>query len=704
MLRNRRLSLLLAICVTILGLSRIAAQDATPISPPTETSVPTLPPTEIPTDLPSATPLPTETPTLLPTPTASDTATEAPTETPTLQASASPTETLTAEPSLSPSPTITLTQPAQMNSLSLAPAAAPLVYQLPVIPSSAFTYTSGSLPGSSLYSQLATLTYNHVTNSNLNPRRPDWSLDGKRLVFECNINGIRDICVGTPQNPDGNVLNNVQRLFVPVPNCTTTTNYLDYIASPTLSPDGQWVAYTGFRNGEPGIYAKNITAPLAPEVTILDSSNLPGGISGGYKILPQADWAPNGYLYFSISSGGSFFAANDATGGIYRTIFTPGQGASVPELMLSQQQFAAYTPLALPMGQINVNPIGDIAFVTTPTVMRYSKVYVYKPSTQTINLAITFGTTSTTVGANSPRWSTINKGSVNQPSYELAVNQVSASTLLQTVSPPEIHVFGDPFLANPDQVTGNYSLMPVANPITVEDTSADCTTILLGFAWTGLTVLDQNTQATATAASATQTAVAATQTAVALLTESPTPTITPTLGTPIPPCFTASASGVFNLYQGLRQHEGVNVIGGISFGHTEAKHVGQTDAQLKNSLIFIFRPKATSFVANTSGSALDNANGLVRETLAKHDLNLSGWSLTAQQGDQASDPGIDGIQASGFSPNLLRLDGSTGIGWRLKGRSNYESFTPYAVRIVLRCNYQNPKGIPYTIVSAFPVD
>ena len=54
MLSNRRLSLLLAICVTILGLSRIAAQDATPINPPTETSIPTLLPTEIPTDLPSA--------------------------------------------------------------------------------------------------------------------------------------------------------------------------------------------------------------------------------------------------------------------------------------------------------------------------------------------------------------------------------------------------------------------------------------------------------------------------------------------------------------------------------------------------------------------------------------------------------------------------------------------------------------------------
>ncbi len=123
MLRNRRLSVLLAICVTIFGLSRIAAQDATPIIPPTETSVPTLPPTEIPTDVPSATPLPTftltltptplptETPTLLPTPTASDTATETPTETPTLETTVSPTETVTDEPYLSPtsSPTATLT-------------------------------------------------------------------------------------------------------------------------------------------------------------------------------------------------------------------------------------------------------------------------------------------------------------------------------------------------------------------------------------------------------------------------------------------------------------------------------------------------------------------------------------------------------------------------------------------------------------------
>ncbi len=118
MLRNRRLTLLLAICVTILGLSRIAAQDATPISPPTETSIPTLLPTEIPTDLPSATPLPTltptllptETPTLLPTPTANDTATETPTETPTLQASASPTETLTSTAAFTGTLTPTLTE------------------------------------------------------------------------------------------------------------------------------------------------------------------------------------------------------------------------------------------------------------------------------------------------------------------------------------------------------------------------------------------------------------------------------------------------------------------------------------------------------------------------------------------------------------------------------------------------------------------
>jgi predicted outer membrane repeat protein len=138
MLRNRRLSLLLAICVTILGLSRIAAQDATPISPPTETSIPTLLPTEIPTDLPSATPLPTETPTplptetptLLPTPTASETATDTPTETPTLPASASPTETVTAEASLSPtsSPTATFTPSVTLpiESLQLAESAAQL--------------------------------------------------------------------------------------------------------------------------------------------------------------------------------------------------------------------------------------------------------------------------------------------------------------------------------------------------------------------------------------------------------------------------------------------------------------------------------------------------------------------------------------------------------------------------------------------------
>lgn len=120
MLPKSRIFVLLVMGLMVLGLSRIAAQDETPINtPPTETLVPTLPPTETATDLPTetplptvtATPLPTETPTLQPTPTESETptetATETATETPTAEVSESPSPTVTAD--LSQSPTLTET-------------------------------------------------------------------------------------------------------------------------------------------------------------------------------------------------------------------------------------------------------------------------------------------------------------------------------------------------------------------------------------------------------------------------------------------------------------------------------------------------------------------------------------------------------------------------------------------------------------------
>jgi len=95
MLHRRRLSLLFAICLMVLSLPQIVAQDETPTITPTETFIPTLPPTETATELPSETPLPTVTPTPLPSPTETATASETPTQQPEATLTASPTSVTT---------------------------------------------------------------------------------------------------------------------------------------------------------------------------------------------------------------------------------------------------------------------------------------------------------------------------------------------------------------------------------------------------------------------------------------------------------------------------------------------------------------------------------------------------------------------------------------------------------------------------------
>ncbi len=72
------------------------------------------------------------------------------------------------------------------------------------------------------------------------------------------------------------------------------TNNRSYNLFPRWSPDGQWLAYTSYRTGAPGIYLRNVSTGAEKEVIRFGGAKAPGGFS------PDGVW-----LYAGVSQAGN---------------------------------------------------------------------------------------------------------------------------------------------------------------------------------------------------------------------------------------------------------------------------------------------------------------------------------------------------------------------------------------------------------------
>ena len=90
------------------------------------------------------------------------------------------------------------------------------------------------------------------------------------------------------------------------------TDNRSYNLFPRWSPDGQWLAYTSYRTGSPGIYLRNVSTGAEKEVIRFGGAKAPGGFS------PDGAW-----LYAGVSQAGN--------SDIYRVRVVGGGGEKVAE-------------------------------------------------------------------------------------------------------------------------------------------------------------------------------------------------------------------------------------------------------------------------------------------------------------------------------------------------------------------------------------
>ncbi len=288
--------------------------------------------------VPTNTPLPTATPTHSPTATDTSTATPTPSATDTV----TPTATFT--PSQTSTPTADVTEIFAATATEIAnatriyeQAVATLAAQSTATVIAQTLLQSGELvfyrdtSGGELYSIFADGSRaQRLTNNGQEDESPDWSPDGRFVVFGSFRSGQRDIYIMNPDGSDQRPLVNDPNIdFAPVwsPDGTKIAYYLAYrgnasnytdiyvlevadgqpvgepqaltqdgtASQPAWSPDGKQIVYVTILNGRPQLYVMNA-----------DGSNpRPLGETPIYGSAP--DWSPDGRLIAYVNEVSDIF-------------------------------------------------------------------------------------------------------------------------------------------------------------------------------------------------------------------------------------------------------------------------------------------------------------------------------------------------------------------------------------------------------------
>ena len=141
-------------------------------------------------------------------------------------------------------------------------------------------------------------TPRQITDGKFNQTDPEWSADGKKIY----VSGIR--------KPDAEYLNNDSEIYaidLQTLAITPLTDRKGPDTNPTVSPDGRWIAYTGYDD-------KNYTSHLS-SLYLMDAAG--GGkrlLAGNLLNSPGAlTWAPDSSgVYFTVVEKGAatvYFAA-----------------------------------------------------------------------------------------------------------------------------------------------------------------------------------------------------------------------------------------------------------------------------------------------------------------------------------------------------------------------------------------------------------
>ena len=151
------------------------------------------------------------------------------------------------------------------------------------------------------YTQVFTLdamvggTPRQVTDGKFNHTDPEWSHDSKRIF----VSAIR--------KPDAEYLNGdseiYQIMLTAEPRIVPITDRKGPDGNPTLSPDGRWIAYTGYDD-------KNFTSHLA-SLHLMDSGGSGTRLRAGGLLSSPGDisWAPdNSGVYYTVGEKGSTVA------------------------------------------------------------------------------------------------------------------------------------------------------------------------------------------------------------------------------------------------------------------------------------------------------------------------------------------------------------------------------------------------------------
>jgi Tol biopolymer transport system component len=140
-------------------------------------------------------------------------------------------------------------------------------------------------------------TPRQVTDGKFNHSEPEWGADGKTLY----VSGTR--------KPDAEYVRDseIYAIDLPTQQIRALTDRRGPDTNPTVSPDGQWIAYTGYDE-------KNYTSHLA-SLYLMDKSGGSKRVWADRLNNSPADltWAPDGSgVYFAVEEKGStsiYFAA-----------------------------------------------------------------------------------------------------------------------------------------------------------------------------------------------------------------------------------------------------------------------------------------------------------------------------------------------------------------------------------------------------------
>jgi dipeptidyl aminopeptidase/acylaminoacyl peptidase len=220
-------------------------------------------------------------------------------------------------------------------------------------------------------------TPKQITSGNFNHSAPSWAADGKSIF----VSGIR--------KPDAEYLNGDSEIYVvnlQTEAITALTDRSGPDSNPEVSPDGRWVAYTGFDQ-------KNYTSHLA-SLYLMDATgarkrmwvgNLPSSPGG-------VTWAPDGSgVYYSMQEAGeenTWFAPADQglpprkiTNGTHVlsgiSVAKNGQAAAIRSSVMQPGQLVAFSMTrpseARVLVDVNLDVLDGVKLATAEELRYVSK-------------------------------------------------------------------------------------------------------------------------------------------------------------------------------------------------------------------------------------------------------------------------------------------------------------------------------------------